>query len=123
MVTRRAKKKPHDRKLSILSCFCAPERYQLGCAFHMNASGLVWSPIFNALQDRIESGDDLILLLVPFVKLAALKKLFQAYTNIGKIKIICRWRLEDLVSGVSDVEVFTYLRDRGCDLYINPDIH
>ena len=89
----------------------------------MNHIGLVWSPVYRVLEKRIEEGDDIILILVPFAKLAALQQLHWVHTKKVKLKVICRWRPEDLASGVSDVEVFTYLKESGCQLFINRDIH
>lgn len=89
----------------------------------MTPSGLVWTPVYTVLEDRIKNGDDLILLLVPFVKLAALKQLHWVHTKRVKLKVICRWHPEDLVSGASDVDVFPYLKECGSQLYINPQIH
>jgi hypothetical protein len=86
-------------------------------------TAIVWSPVYRVLEDRIKSGDDIILILVPFAKLAALQQLHWVHVNRIKLKVICRWRPEDLLSGASDVEVFTYLKESGCQLYINPDIH
>ena len=89
----------------------------------MSSSGLFWSPIYKVLEERINTGDDLILAIVPFVKLSALKQLHWVHDKAVKTKIVCRWRPEDLVSGASDLEVFTYLKETGCQLYINPLIH
>ena len=89
----------------------------------MSPNSLVWSPVYKALDGRIKSGDDLVLIIVPFGKLAALQQLHSAHSNKGKLKVICRWRPEDLIAGVSDVEVFTYLKEAGSQLFINFDIH
>src|SRR5258708_6493543 len=86
-------------------------------------AALVWSPVYRVLEARIQDGDEIILILVPFANLAALKQLHWVHANKVKLKVICRWRPEDLVFGASDVEVFTYLKACGCQLYINPDIH
>ena len=37
--------------------------------------------------------------------------------------MICRWRPEDIVAGISDLEVFNFLKESGSQLYVNPDIH
>lgn len=84
---------------------------------------LIWPPVYKALERRIASDDDIILMLVPFVKLAALQKIRQIQDRFAQIKIICRWRPDDLLTGASDIEVFPFLRDAGCGLYINNDIH
>ncbi len=84
---------------------------------------LVWSPVCKALEERINRGDNIVLIITPFAKLDALKCLDWFQSQAIKIKVVCRWQPEDLVAGVSDVEVYRYLRDRGCELYINSSIH
>lgn len=86
-------------------------------------ANLVWSPVYKVLEDRINAKDDIILILVPFAKLAALQQLHWVHSSTVKLKVICRWRPEDIVAGVSDLEVFSYLKESGCQLFINPDIH
>jgi len=86
-------------------------------------SQLVWSPVYKVLEDRINANDDIILILVPFAKLAALQQLHWVHSSKVKLKVICRWRPEDIVAGVSDLEVFNYLKESGSQLFINPDIH
>jgi hypothetical protein len=68
-------------------------------------------------------GDDIILILAPFVKLDALRELRWSQATGRKLKIVCRWAPQDLVLGVSDLDVFNYLTENGCELYINPTIH
>lgn len=84
---------------------------------------LAWSPIYHVLEEKIRTGDDLILLIVPFIKVEALRRLYEIHRNKVKIKVICRWRPEDIISGASDLEVYSYLKDIGSSLYINPNIH
>lgn len=38
-------------------------------------------------------------------------------------RVITRWRLDDLVSGASDLEVFETLQGKGIELYLRPDLH
>lgn len=84
---------------------------------------LAWSPVYHVLEKKIRTGDDLILLIVPFIKVDALRRLHEVHKNEVKIKVICRWRPEDIVSGASDLEVYSYLKESGSHLYLNPDIH
>lgn len=86
-------------------------------------SKLVWSPVFKILEERIQNNDNIILILVPFAKLAALQKLHWINSRKVKIKVVCRWRPEDIVAGVSDLEIFTFLKQTDCELYINWNIH
>jgi hypothetical protein len=84
---------------------------------------LVWSPVYRVLEDRIQSGDETNFLIVPFIKVDALRQLHWIQTKRIRAKVICRWLPGDLIAGVSDVEVFTYLKAAGCQLYVNNDIH
>ena len=86
-------------------------------------SQLVWSPVYKILEDRIRHNDDILLILVPFAKLAALQKLHLLNSKKVKIKVVCRWRPEDIVAGVSDLEIYPFLKQSNCELYINSNIH
>jgi len=86
-------------------------------------SQLVWSPVYKILESQIQSNDDILLVLVPFIKLQALVKLYSLNLKRNKIKVVCRWRPEDIVSGVSDLEIYPFLRQSGSELYINSNIH
>jgi hypothetical protein len=65
----------------------------------------------------------LVLIVVPFIKLDALRQLHWIQGKKIPVKVICRWRPDDLLSGASDVEVFPFLKDAGCQLYVNKDVH
>ncbi len=84
---------------------------------------LTWTPVYAALESQIRLGDDLVLIMAPFIKLAALQKLHETQSANIPIKIVCRWRAEDLLAGVSDIDLFPYLDRLGSQIYIHPDIH
>ncbi len=84
---------------------------------------LVWNPVYTALEAQTRAGDELLLIIVPFAKLEALHRLRSVARRQVKWRIICRWKPEDLVSGASDISIYEYLKDEGCDLYTNPSIH
>lgn len=86
-------------------------------------SSLVWSPVYSVLENRLKDGDDLRLLIVSFIKLDALKQLLWATERYQNLRVIVRWRPQDIISGVSDLEVFTYLQERKIPLYFNEKIH
>lgn len=86
-------------------------------------SQLLWPPIHNALDDRARLGDRLNWVVVPFVKLAALERLFESTSPAKGFKLICRWRPGDFIAGVSDLSVFHFLQERGCQLFVNRQIH
>jgi hypothetical protein len=86
-------------------------------------SQLTWSPVYKVIEERIASGDDIILIIVPFIKLDALKRLRCVQANKLRLKVICRWQPDDLLSGASDIDVFNYLKENGCELFVNWDVH
>lgn len=86
-------------------------------------SQLVWSPVYKILESQIRSNDDILLILVPFIKLQALVRLYSLNLKRNRIKVVCRWRPEDIVAGVSDLEIYPFLKQSGCELYINSNIH
>ena len=84
---------------------------------------VTWTPVYSALENQIRLGDNLALIIAPFIKLAALQKLHETQSVTIPLKIVCRWRAEDLLANVSDIAVFPYLDGLGNQLYIHPDIH
>src|SRR5687768_17288676 len=86
-------------------------------------SRLVWQPIHLAIDQRAESGDRLFWIVAPFVKVDALARLLDSTRASAGLKLVCRWRPADLISGASDLGVFDLLNDKGCELYVNPRVH
>jgi hypothetical protein len=86
-------------------------------------SELVWSPVYRVLEDRLKAGDKLILLVVPFIKEAALKQLLWVTDKCPHLKVVVRWRPGDLIAGVADLEIFPFLKEQGIPLFFNQNIH
>lgn len=89
----------------------------------MTGTALIWGPVYRPLQAHMLGGDRLLLLISPFISLDALKILLQYTQAHSDIKVVTRWRPEDLLSGVSDIAIYPYLRERRIPLYIHHDIH
>lgn len=86
-------------------------------------AGLKWGPVYQPLQAHMLTGDRLLLLISPFVSSDALKRFLQCEEAVSNIKVVTRWRPEDLLSGVSDIAIYPYLQERRIPLYIHNDIH
>lgn len=73
---------------------------------------------FNKLD--ILSEYKLTIIFSPYIKLEALN-----YINASKSikKIVVAWHKEDLLKGVSDLEIYDYCKDNNIELYRNPKIH
>ncbi|MHC5354701.1 phospholipase D-like domain-containing protein [Myroides sp. LJL115] len=61
-----------------------------------------------------------VILFSPYIKLEALRKI-NASNSIKQI--IVSWSIEDLIKGVSDIELYDYCKKQGITLYRNPRIH
>ena len=88
-----------------------------------NHSELKWGPVFAPLEARLRGGDPLLLVISPFIGLEALQRFVEKAGSPRGIKVIVRWRPEDLRNAVSDIAIFPYLAERGIPLYVNQDIH
>ena len=79
------------------------------------------SNLFSSYIDYIERNSEIII-FSPYIKLNLLEKL--AYEVNAAIKtIVTTWNPIDFLTGVSDVEVFTFCKENGIQLLINNRIH
>lgn len=85
---------------------------------------LQWSPIADALRKQTATySDKLVLAIAPFIQLEALKELVKDGTFGKELKIVTRWTAHDIVTGVSDIYIYPYLKSRNIPFYINDSIH
>ena len=85
--------------------------------------GLNWQPLHVAMDELAHKGDNLILIVAPFIKLQSLDLLVRNIPSHVRCQVVSRWRPEDLVAGVSDLEVFEYLKRRGWPLFVHSRVH
>jgi hypothetical protein len=86
-------------------------------------SALVWNPVYCVLEEKLKAGDKLILLVVPFIKIEAIKQLLWAAETSTFLKVVVRWRPGDLIAGVTDLEIYPFLKAKNIPLYYHRDIH
>jgi hypothetical protein len=84
---------------------------------------LLWQPLHAVLRERFASGDRLSFVVCPFIKADALEELMTEGSWGAELRIIVRWRAEDLLSGVSDLAVYPFLKSRGVPLYVSSRLH
>lgn len=76
------------------------------------------------IRDRIRDTSDAITLIVcPFIQSGAIEVILRELDSVRHLQVVTRWRAVDLLSGVSDIEVYPLLRDRGIPLYLHSAIH
>ncbi len=65
-----------------------------------------------------------LLLVAPFIKLQALKRLLESAAKDVSITCVTRWRPEEIASGVSDIEIWPFLQTRNqSSLWLRNDLH
>ena len=82
--------------------------------------GLHWTPISKHL---LNAGENCILLISPFIQKPSIQGLIENFKDSDSLQVVTRWNPSDIVSGVSDLEVYPYLEELGLPLYINSRIH
>ena len=81
------------------------------------------------INDEIKkflSGDyDELIIFCPFISYKGIKKCFEyiSSTERKKIIIVTRWRTLDIISGVSDISIYPFLKDKGVEVFHNDLIH
>lgn len=76
------------------------------------------------LEQLCAAGRRDILLVAPFVKAHTLERLLGQVAAEVAVRCVTRWRPEEIVAGVSDLEVWPLLRDRvQSSLWLHPDLH
>ena len=76
------------------------------------------------LTDLCRGAENQLVLVAPFVKVGTLERLLNSVANDVTVKCVTRWRLDEIASGVSDLEVWPVLRDRpNSSLWLRSDLH
>jgi len=89
----------------------------------MSEKGLVWSPVKDFLKAQLSQSDTLLTIIAPFIQLDALKDLLSVANNYKDLNIVTRWRAEDIISGVSDIEIYPFLKENQINLFYHNNIH
>lgn len=85
---------------------------------------LVYVKPGNVLLEAAESCEVDALLVAPFVKVGAVRALFERLESRVPVRCVTRWRLEELATGVSDLEVWSLFSGREhCQLLLVDDLH
>jgi len=83
---------------------------------------LCWSPVICGLRQAATSRQ-LTLAIAPFIQKPALEDLLSTLTWAPNATILTMWRAADIVSGVSDIEIYPLLAARNIRLMLNDYLH
>ncbi len=81
---------------------------------------LHWTPLADQL---LTPRGDCLLLIAPFIQRKPLENFIDSLSDISSLQIITRWNSSDIVTGVSDLEIFPFLNDLHVPLYVHSSIH
>ncbi|MDA8973975.1 phospholipase D family protein [Akkermansiaceae bacterium] len=88
----------------------------------MKPGSAIWPPVLDNLSKVLDSSEQLVLVISPFIKSDALGAFLDTF-GTDFARVIVRWKIEDLLAGVSDLQIFELLEERGIPLYQHPKIH
>lgn len=76
------------------------------------------------LTDLCRAAEDELVLAAPFIKVRTLEKLLAVVSSEVQVKCVTRWRLDEIASGVSDLDVWLVVRDRpNTSMWLRSDLH
>lgn len=81
------------------------------------------APLGQNLEALLGAGQREIVLVAPYVKVGALERLLDVCDAAARVRVVTRWRIEEIAAGVSDLEVWPLLRSRSAELWLHPDLH
>lgn len=84
---------------------------------------LMYDNLLKEIENNLESGCKSLSIITAFCKLDTLKYIDSLTSKITKKRIIVRFRLDDLISGATDKEIYNYCKHNNWELYINLDLH
>jgi len=68
--------------------------------------------IGNRLIERLSRAQNRVILAAPFIKANVLQQLFASIPTDVELICITRWKLEEIVAGVSDLDVWNLIKER-----------
>lgn len=78
--------------------------------------------LFKKIRSFISSANNFVL-FSPYIKEAILSKLFKDITISEHNTVVTSWKPQDIVLGVSDIEIYPLCKEKGVTLLLNNRIH
>jgi hypothetical protein len=86
------------------------------------SEALIYSGLEDYFNELLLNPGELFL-ISPFTNADAIRKLLTESSMPEQVTLVTRWRLEDITSGVSDIEVYRLLQKFNGKLFINHRLH
>ena len=71
----------------------------------------------------IVGGGSSVLIVAPFMRSGALRRLLDCIPVGVETVVVTRWRIEDLLAGASDLGVYELAEVKGVPVFLRPDLH
>jgi hypothetical protein len=84
---------------------------------------MFWHDLFAVAREHLAVAQRSIIIAAPFVKVGALRALFDATSADVEITIYTRWRADEVARGVSDTEILTMVEARGGTVWLLDALH
>ncbi len=82
-----------------------------------------FSELFSFLNSELQKAKNEIFIAAPYIKIGIVKKLEIPKELASKSVLVCRWRLDDVLSGATDIGIYPLLRDQGIRVLLHPNLH
>ena len=77
----------------------------------------------DAVEEGLRSSRSEIVLISAFLRSEVLEWVSQNVPSNISLTVLSRWRMDDLLSGASDLKAYEIAKKRGWDFYIDNDLH
>lgn len=82
-----------------------------------------FSELLGLLNAEFENSNEELFFAAPYMKTSVLEKFEIPSYLASKSIFVCRWRIEDLRNGSTDIGVYPLLRDQGIKVLLHPNLH
>jgi hypothetical protein len=86
-------------------------------------SDFQFSELLNLLKTEIQNAKNEVFIAAPYVKIGIVKKLDISKKVAVNSTFVCRWKLDDVLSGATDIGIYPILRDQGIRVLLHPNLH
>lgn len=82
-----------------------------------------FNELFSLLNSEFHHAKSELFIAAPYIKVGIVKKLKIPTELSSKTVFVCRWRLEDVLSGATDIGIYPLLRNQGIRVLLHPSLH
>jgi len=82
-----------------------------------------FSELFTLVNSELQKAKSEIFMAAPYVKVGIVEKLEVPEALPVESIFVCRWKLDDVLSGATDVRIYPLLRDQGFRVLLHPNLH